>query len=44
MKTLEIYYHDLNTEAKKEYDKAFGLPEDHNHEISPIAIIETEDD
>ena len=43
MKSIEIYYGDLNDEAKKEFDETFGPPEDFNHEIAPLAIYETED-
>ena len=44
MKSMEIYYDDLNDEAKKEFDDVFGPPESFNHEISPLAIYEQEDD
>lgn len=44
MKTMDIFYHDLNTEAQKEHDKLFGGPEKHNHDISPLAILEREDE
>lgn len=44
MKTMEIYYNDLCTCAKVEFDDKFGPPDEHNHGISPLFIYEQEDE
>ena len=44
MKTMEVYYSDLNESAKRKFDECFGEPDTFNHEISPLAIYEMEDD
>lgn len=44
MKTMEIYYSDLNDNTQKRFDLLFGTPDMFNHEISPLAIYEQEED
>lgn len=43
METMEIYYDDLNEEAKKVFDETFGLSDTFNHETCPLAIYEQEE-
>jgi len=45
MKTFEIYFDDLNEEAKAEYLVFVGADYDSdlNHENLPLAIVEVED-
>ena len=40
MTTMEIYYDDLNNEAKKRFDKLFGPADTFNHDIAPLCIYE----
>ena len=42
MSQLEIFFDDLNEEAKKQYLKVMevGSPDDLNHEYVPIAILD----
>ena len=42
MSTFEIYFNDLNEEAQQRYIDQFGFNE--NHELSPLSIIEIEDE
>ena len=44
MKTMEIYYHDLNEEAQDKFDELFSGSDEFNHEISPLFIYEQEED
>ena len=46
MRTLELYYNDLTPEAQKKYLKVQGVSDasELNWEVSPIAIIEVEDE
>lgn len=44
MKTMEIYYGDLNENAQKRFDLLFGTPDSFNHDIAPLAIYEQEDE
>ena len=43
IKSLEIYYADLNKASQAEFDKVFGTPDKHNHETIPITSIEREE-
>lgn len=43
IKSMEIYYADLNEKAKKKFDTLFGSPEEHNHEICPLCFYEQEE-
>ena len=43
MKTMEIYYDNLNIVAQREFDKIFGPPEDFNHDVAPLTIYTQED-
>ena len=43
MKTMEIYFEDLNEEAQKRFAKTFGPPEEMNADLFPLAIVEIED-
>ena len=44
MKSMEIYYNDLNDEAKERFDNLFGLSDNFNHCVNPLAIYEQEDE
>ena len=44
MRSMELYYSDLNDDAKKAFDKVFGPPEEFNHETMPLTIYEVEDE
>jgi hypothetical protein len=44
MKSFEIYYSDLTEEAQTRFNELFGPPETFNHDISPLAIYEQEDE
>ncbi|MEI6154801.1 MAG: hypothetical protein WCQ90_12020 [Deltaproteobacteria bacterium] len=45
MRTVEIYFNDLTFKAQKRLLKAFNTSEkDENWDITPIAIIEREED
>ncbi len=44
MKSMDIYYDDLNNEAQKEFADIFGDPEDFNHPDMPLFTYEVEDD
>ena len=46
MKTVEIYFNDLNTEAKKEVLDAAGVndPSDMNWDFIPLAILDFEEE
>ena len=44
MRQMQIFYSDLSESAKREFDERFGKPDTFNHEISPLAIYEMEDD
>jgi len=46
MKTLEIYFSDLNEETQKNVLELYDLEseEDGNFEISPLTILECEDE
>ncbi len=43
MKTMEIYFDDLNEEAQKRFAEIFGRPEEMNLDLAPLAIVEMED-
>ena len=43
MKTMKIYFRDLNEEAKKRFNETFGLPEDSNLDLFPLTVVEIED-
>ena len=42
MKSIEIFFHDLNADAQKRYIEVFG--DDDNRDLNPIAILECEDE
>jgi len=46
MRSFELYFNDLNKEAKARYMKFQRVSDDSelNHEISPLAIIDSEDE
>jgi hypothetical protein len=46
MRTMELYYNDLTPEAQKRYLKVQGVSDasDLNWEVSPVAIIEVEEE
>ena len=44
MRSMQIFYSDLNKSAKQEFDERFGPPEEFNHEICPLAIYEIEEE
>jgi hypothetical protein len=44
MKSMEIYYDDLNDDAKKRFDELFGPAETFNHDVAPLATYEVEDE
>ncbi len=41
---MEIYYSDLNDDAKAEFDGLFGGPEKHNHDTCQLATYQIEED
>ncbi len=43
MRTMEIYFRDLNEEAQERYRETFGHAEDMNVDLSPLTIVEMED-
>jgi hypothetical protein len=43
MRTMEIYFKDLNQEAQERYRETFGRPEDMNTDLFPLAVVEMED-
>ncbi len=43
MRSMEIYFKDLNDEAQERYRNIFGRPEDLNTDLFPLAIVEMED-
>jgi hypothetical protein len=43
MKTMEIYFRDLNDEAQERFADTFGRPEDMNVDLFPLAVVEIED-
>ena len=43
MKTMEIYFRDLNDEAQERFAEIFGAPEEMNADLFPLAIVEIED-
>jgi hypothetical protein len=43
MKSMNVYYDDLNTEAKAEFDGIFGPPEDFNHDVFPLFVYEVDE-
>jgi len=46
MRSFELYFNDLSAEAKKKYLKFQRVSDESelNHEISPLAIIDSEDE
>jgi len=40
---MEIYFKDLHEEAQKRFIETFGLPEDSNLDVFPLAVVEIED-
>ena len=44
MTSMEIYYGDLNDDAKKRFDGLFGPADTFNHDVSPLCIYEQEDE
>jgi hypothetical protein len=43
MRTMEIYFRDLNDEAKERFTEIFGLPEDMNLDVFPLAVVDMAD-
>jgi hypothetical protein len=43
MRSMEIYFRDLNEEAQERYRETFGRPEDMNIDLFPLAIVDMED-
>ena len=43
MKTMAIYFRDLNDEAQERFAEIFGAPEEMNVDLFPLAIVEIED-
>ncbi len=44
MRTMEIYFRDLNEEAQERFAEIFGAPEEMNVDLFPLAIVEMEDE
>ncbi len=44
MKTMEIYFEDLNEIARMQFVELFGDPKDMNLDVFPLFIYEQEDE
>ncbi len=44
MRTMEIYFKDLNDEAQERFAETFGAPEEMNADLFPLAIVEMKEE
>ena len=44
MKSMEIYFSDLDEVAQRGFNEIFGNPNDFNHSTMPLFIFEVEDE